>query len=239
MRTAIIVCYNHADYLNQSLKFNDRHYDRVLVATDPNDEINDYKCLELVKVPELAKTNNKGQAINAALELVTYGWITIMDADVVMPYSVDMADMIFDNLREDTIYGTDRLDVCGWDQWQQVKGQLSNPDPEAYTQINAPLMKRYYFRGEGWAPIGFWQTFHSSCGKRYRDDVFEAGKTDAQFAMQWPRSRRGFIPEATVLHLSTPDAQRADNWYGRKTAPFRAEKKPEQNAPAFGGVLYA
>jgi hypothetical protein len=88
-----------------------------------------------------------------------------------------------------------------------------------------PIGTRVAFQhAGGYVPIGFFQLWHADSGvTTYIDGHTDAGREDSNFAAQWPRRRRGFIPEITAYHLESEPAEMGVNWKGRKTKPFRAE----------------
>lgn len=222
MTTAITVSIDWSDYLAETLPFNRKHFDKYILVTVEEDEkthrlATDYSCQ--IRLVHKQVTFNKGLYVNAGISTVKAGWICLLDGDIVLPFSTNMSKLIFSNLDEECIYGTDRLAIKSYDHWQQVKPLLGEDD---YTSIpNAELMKRFYFKGRGWMPIGFFQLFHSKHNRLYPEEMTEAFHQDVPFARQWPRSKSVFLPEATVLHLETPDAAlRGINWFGRSTMQF-------------------
>lgn len=234
--TAITTCYNYDDYLRETLPINRPLFDDYIVVTSRSDYMSYDTAYFYDCWVNHTDDFNKGEAINLAIGGVKDGWIVHLDADIVLPYPADLWEMIRGNLNPQCIYGTDRLDIKGWNHWQRAKPLLGG---EKYVEIpDAEVMGRFYFpKAQGWLPVGFFQMWHSSAKRYYSESYDHAAESDIDFAMQWPRCQRVLLPEATVLHLSTEDSQPAMNWFGRSTARFGAEKKPEQVAPAFGGVM--
>ena len=84
----------------------------------------------------------------------------------------------------------------------------------------------------GWLPIGFFQMWNAASGRlTYPDQHSDAARTDMQFAAQWPRNKRGMIPEIIAYHLeSESGAPMGANWNGRMTPRFAEDSK----APTYG-----
>ena len=76
---------------------------------------------------------------------------------------------------------------------------------------------------EGYVPIGFFQLWNPICSgiNHYPQEHGDAGRSDMLFAMQWPRNKRGFIPEIITIHLESEKlVSMGKNWKGRQTRPF-------------------
>lgn len=85
----------------------------------------------------------------------------------------------------------------------------------------------------GYIPIGFFQLWHAGSTeiKKYPEVHGNAARTDMQFALQWPRTKRSFLPELVVYHLESEPAPMGANWNGRKTKTF-----DQAGGPHYGGV---
>src|SRR5271170_1436469 len=121
---AVIVCRNYGDFLAETLPLNLNHFDDVIVVTDHNDKETVRVCerysVEHFKTDcftEFGDPFNKGKAINLGLSnLKKSDWLLHIDADIVLPHRY--RDMLRrTQLKNDCIYGADRVNVYGWDNW--------------------------------------------------------------------------------------------------------------------------
>jgi hypothetical protein len=123
------------------------------------------------------------------------------------------------------IYGLDRFNVRGHAKWDRF---LEMPELQhecdAYVHLKAfPVATRVMAKDSGgYIPIGFFQMWNPLVSgiRLYPEQHTSAGRGDMVFAKQWPRSKRGFIPEVVGYHLESVDAAMSANWNGRTTAPF-------------------
>ena len=79
---------------------------------------------------------------------------------------------------------------------------------------------------EGYVPIGFFQLWHGSHGRRYPLRQGSAEHTDVLHALQWPRDKRRLLAEVVAVHLESEPSRMGANWSGRTTAPFGPEGWP-------------
>lgn len=235
---AVVVSVNHHDFLAVTLAFNKPQFDKILVITAPEDKdtqrICDYWGVEYLATDAFQSrwgVFKKGFGINEGLDrLDKDAWIVQMDADIALPpnarYCFERAD-----LDTSMIYGIDRVMCPSWEEWQKF---ISSPQPHTegngffinVTHSPFPLGTRVAFDHEGgYIPIGFFQMWHKDSGIfKYPEGHTDAGKEDARFPIQWPRKKRGFIPEVTAYHLESEPAEMAVNWRGRKTKAFGPSK---------------
>src|SRR5208282_2703014 len=250
IETVIVSC-GYSDFLNESLRENLPHLDFVVVVTCPEDEetqkvcrkycvhyvmSNDYEINGSIHSPG---TFNKGRMIRRGFDQISAkDWVMHLDADIILPRRfrrlIEVAD-----LDRRCIYGSDRQDVVGWDDWQRMKTHAGPWDNHMHENAHwfHPKMKvssRWISNIHGYAPIGALQLFHGSefiqNGYHVRNyPVFhsDAARSDVQFALQWDRQKRLLIPELVVLHLVSEEAPIGANWSGRTTKPFG----PEQHRP--------
>jgi hypothetical protein len=72
----------------------------------------------------------------------------------------------------------------------------------------------------GYVPIGFYQMWHGSTGRRYPIAKGNAEHTDVLHSIQWDEQKRHLIPEIIGVHLMSNPAPLGANWQGRTTPRF-------------------
>lgn len=236
---AIVICKDYSDFLEHTLPENASHLDDMVVVTHKDDKKTQAVCnknsIHFVTTEcfdEYGHTFNKGAAINVGLDhLRGEDWILHLDADIVL--CKDFRRMLDRaQLKKENIYGADRVNVYGWDAWQNLKPQLSIHyqdrwfvDPGFSHKADLPegtrLGTRVVHKEYGWIPIGYFQLFHSSHNRRYNVKRGAASGTDILFPAQWKRENRILLPELTVYHLDSElEHKMGTNWKGRKSKPF-------------------
>ena len=233
---AIITSVGCHDFLAHTLMLNKHQFDRIVVVSAPEDKntprICDYWCVECHLTDEFNSRwggFQKGKAINSGLsKLALDGWVAHMDADVALPPNSRHA---FEHAELDPtmVYGIDRVECKSYASWQRFIGNPErNVDGGGWfihtTHSPFPLATRVSFGAEGgYVPIGFFQFWNpaGSGVSRYAEGHDTAGREDSVFTAQWPRGKRGFIPEVIAYHLESEDAPMAVNWKGRRTKPFQ------------------
>lgn len=173
---------------------------------------------------------NKGRVLNLGLgHLRGLDWILHLDADIVLPHRFrNLLDRA--KLRQDTLYGADRMNVYGFDHWQEHKSKLIPSYSSGYfiqPPKEFPIGARIVHSELGYVPIGFFQLWHKSVHRKYPINQGNAEHTDVLFAAQWAREQRILLPEVLVSHLdseSGPTAMGA-NWAGRKTPRFESRHR--------------
>jgi hypothetical protein len=229
---AVVVCDKYADFLVHTLPHNKFLFDRIVVVTSFEDKATQRVCefhhVECIRTDELLSRKgefHKGKGINAGLEALSLrGWAVHLDADIYLPPQTRLLLQAAD-LDPAFIYGIDRFNVRGFEAWAEFQGvpRLQH-ECETYIHLGAfPMGTRVMHRhAGGYVPIGFFQLWNPGVSgvRGYVAGHADAGRGDTLFAQQWPRSRRGFIPEIVGYHLESVDASNAANWSGRTTAPF-------------------
>lgn len=231
---AVIVCKDYADFLEHTLPENMQHLDRCVVVTHPGDKATIDLCrkfgVECVKTEcmhEDGDAFNKGRAINLGLgHFRGHEWFLHLDADIRLPHN--FRNLLHRaKLRKENVYGADRLNVYGFDHWiahkeKTVPAFSGRYFVEAVREF--PLGARIIHDEHGYCPIGYFQLWHQSQGKKYPINQGNAEHTDLLFACQWPRHQRVLLPEVLVYHLESGDGPIAMgvNWNGRKTPPFKS-----------------
>lgn len=233
---AVIISVNYADFLAHTLPLNLRHFDRTIVVTDNMDrrtrDLCEHYFCEVVRTDAFYSSDRafaKSGGINAGLSAIRGDdWVVHMDADIVLPPRtrplLEKAE-----LDPEFIYGVDRMMCRGFDSWMAyVAAPEVQHSCDAFIQANAfPLGARVAkMREDGWAPIGFFQLWNAGrTGRLDYPDHGAADRSDLAFARQWPRSRRGLIPELVAIHLASDDdgSSMGINWRGRKSPHFGPE----------------
>lgn len=234
---AITTCVDHADFLAHTLPLNKSHFDKLIVVTAPEDKgtikVCDYHGVRY-HATDAFRTRwqefRKGAGINEGLALLDKdSWIVHLDADIILPAHFRQA-VASAALDTSMIYGCDRVECQSYEAWQKFIGK-----PEPAIQGNGVFIHTTHspFRfgtrvqfpdAGGWIPIGFFQMWHADSGRLvYPEGHTDAGREDSLFPKQWPRSKRGFLPEVIAYHLESEQAPMAVNWAGRKTKPFQIE----------------
>ena len=168
---------------------------------------------------------NKGLMINLGLAHLRHrGWLLHLDADIVLP---DRLRFILNKSRldEDCIYGADRVNVVGKDDWEAIKQSANGQRQYRHRYLVSPaegrLGARLVHNEYGYCPIGYFQLWHSRHrDRRYHFAQGSAEHSDVLFALQWPAARRILLPGVFVYHLESEPAKMGANWNGRVTRPF-------------------
>lgn len=236
---AVVTCVNYADFLAETLPHNRTLFDKLIVVTAPEDKLTQRICeywhVECL-LTDAFRTRwgefRKGAAINEGLaKLAKHDWLVHLDADILLP---PLTRLLLEaaNLDKRFIYGIDRHIVAGYAPWRKfiaLPGLQQENGIFVHTS-HFPIGVRVTPQAHGgWLPIGFFQMWHASSGRlRYPEDHKDAGRTDMQFAAQWPRQQRALIPEIIGYHLeSQPGAAMGANWSGRTTPRFAADSAAE------------
>lgn len=228
---AVIVCKDYGDFLAQTLPENIHQLDHLIVVTHPSDKETiavcrkySIDCVQTTCMHEDGDKFNKGRAINLGLGHARGGgWLLHLDADVVLPHR--FRDMLHRAKIEDhKLYGADRVNVIGYDNWLKIKHKLHPHYQSGYfvepNHHGHPLGSRIIHHEHGYVPIGYFQLWHSGLGKKYPIHQGNAEHTDVLFAAQWSRRDRVLLPETVVLHLESEKCPMGTNWHGRKTRRF-------------------
>lgn len=236
---AITVCIGYDDFLHETAKWNIPHFDEWIVVTEPQDERTrevcrkfNLKCLLSDDGKRHGKPFNKGRLIERALQLTSENaWRLHIDSDIALPHGFRHLLQTAD-LHEDFIYGADRIDVCGWNQWQKLQSiGFMNHSLDYHCRVNIPpgfhMGTRWAHPKFGYCPIGFFQLWNSAADewrgvrtRTYPSEHNSACRTDVQFALLWDRHRRAVLPELITAHLISEDSHKGKNWNGRKSCCF-------------------
>ena len=246
---AVTVCVGYGDILKVVAPYNRPHLARWIVVTTAQDEETRQVCrshsIDCLTTEEFTREGPgsfcKSRGINKGLDqLRGDGWLMHLDADICLPF--DFAQCAADaDMQPGHIHGVDRINVAGEAAWEAVKRQgLYSREGGWLAEKRRPetwVGGQPAGNGIGWAPIGFlqiWKGSHTLTWdfprKRYPEAHGNAARTDVQFALQWDRKHRTFIPELLVFHLETEAAQMGANWGGRKTRRWGQPPLPQSLA---------
>lgn len=226
-----MVCVDYSDFLAWTLPHNRAQFDSMVVVTTPEDKKTQalcshyhVKCVTTDVFYENGYAFNKAAGINVGLKsLSRKGWVVHMDADILLPpRAKEMLERSQPN--KDFIYGLDRMNCPDFpslvkfmaEPEQQYAGQ-------AYVCFNAFPMGARLVIESGYVPIGFFQMWNpTGSGVQLYSEKhdYKNNHSDVEHALQWPRNRRGFIPEIVSVHLESEASPQGQNWRGRKSKPF-------------------
>lgn len=234
----VVTCWNYGDFLTETLPFIISQVDRVVVVTDHEDDHTKALCekwsVECVPTDAFKEKGDafcKGAGINLGLAALRQeGWIIHMDADIVVP--LQLRNMLAKSgLQRHCIYGAERMNVCGWERWSKLKLELLSEPQFAYRYLvsspnDLPVGSHLVHRERGYAPIGYFQMWHSEYmhqhSLRYPEVEGTAENMDVQWSLRWPRHQRHLLPTFRVFHLESEPCDMGANWHGRTTKPFKA-----------------
>ena len=230
----VIVCDRYDDFLRYTVKENKFLFDRLVVVTSYEDAATRRVCeffhVECIPTDELETRKGrfcKGAGINVGLAALTKrDWVVHLDADIWLPPQTRNL-LVGGDLDKHSIYGIDRFIVRGLDAWQGfLEAPVMKLQHEDYTWVHLeafPIGTRVCAYG-GYMPLGFFQMWNPGVSgiTTYPSEHTTAARGDVAFATQWPRARRGFLPEVVGYHLESLDAAKGANWDGRTTARFAA-----------------
>lgn len=218
MIRAIIVSVDYADLLSITLPYNRHHFSEVMVVTSYNDE-------DTVRVAQengahVYRTNafytdgavfNKFRALEEGLDAFgRYGWMCIMDADVLWPKHIDWSFLDMDYQK-------------AYNNFEMEEGYLYTPLRRMCEDITAvphePYWKSYPLHPQQIEWAGYTQIFHAEDphlppAPWHQTNWKHAGGADSFFQQLWPASCK-LRPPFECLHLGRAGV----NWAGRVT-PF-------------------
>jgi Glycosyl transferase family 2 len=234
----VTVCVGYADFLAETLRENLPLVDNMVVVTSPDDDETRAVCRRHSVHHVLSRDHERGGPFNKARmiqrgfdQVGAQDWVLYLDADIVLPRKFrQFCDWA--HLDERGIYGADRCNLSGFDEWKRLKQHAGSWDNHSHEcghwfHPTFPTGSRWVSSIHGYVPIGFFQLFHGEAivehgyhVRQYRQDHGDAARTDVQFALQWDRRDRHVLPEAVVLHLDSGKSSIGANWAGRTTPRF-------------------
>jgi Glycosyltransferase like family 2 len=249
---AVIVCVGYGDFLAATLPENLPLLDDVVIVTSPDDEETRAVCRKHSVHHVISNDHrrdgpfNKARMIQRGFDQIgAQDWVLHLDADIVLPRKFrKYAEWA--HVDEQSIYGADRCNLTGWDEWQRLKHYAGAWDNHAHEcghwfHPKFPVGSRWVSKIHGYVPIGFFQMFHGTAMiehgyhlRNYPLQHGDAARTDVQFALQWDRRKRQVLPEVVVLHLESETSALGANWKGRTTPRFgppHSVRKHEDKGP--------
>lgn len=250
---AFLVSVDYTDLLSITLSYNRHHFSDVYVITSSADAKNvEPICREnrahMIVTDlfwEREATFNKWAALEYGLDLAgRYGWICIMDADVLWPKKLFVRTCLGDGPVYLDVEGTDEQSPPEYTRFKVKWGQLCSP---LRRMFNPPNWSEWVTRHgvlpeESWTnfPIhrnvaewaGYSQIFHADdphlpSPPWHQTDWKHAGGADSFFQNLWPVECK-VRPPFEVLHLGDAGA----NWCGRSTPYLDGTKHPQAEVRA-------
>lgn len=202
---AFIVCVDYSDLLRITLPQNINHFEQVVVVTAHrdvktidfiSDTIAPFERVSLCMTDAFYADGahfNKWKALDHALEIYAFGWVVLLDADILLPKFLPELNLTIGNL-----YSPFRRMV-------QHNGPYVVPHDSHFDQFVRHEEKEF---------AGYCQIFHSSdpvLGPHpwHQQNWTHAGGADTFFQMKWPEEKK-IRPPFEVLHFGFP----AQNWCG-------------------------
>lgn len=229
---AVLVSVDYTDLLSLTLPYNRTHFDRVVVVTDLNGSKEVYDICKRHEAQVYATNTfynggakfNKWAALEEALTEcdLRKEWLTIMDADVLWPQSLEVRDeperLILDMPH-------DQLCLIPGNLCTPLRHMMTNlgalqhawgTEPRTILPPESEWSKYPIHRNTGeWA--GYSQIFHCSdpvLGKApwHQTNWTHAGGADSFFQAKWSPTNK-MRPPFNCLHLGEPGV----NWFGRSS----------------------
>lgn len=226
---AVITSVGFDDVLDETLDNNHPHLDTAIIVTSHYD-IQTQKvarkhgaiCVQTDLFHKNDRNFNKGAAINAGFNHFQYnGWRLHIDADIAFPDN--FRRMLFNHmhLEKDCIYGADRVDIIGMEEWLKVKNHTQYKHG-VFIHTPGKIGSRFVHNLYGYLPIGYLQLWHAKCQMSYPYSLGTAAHDDVMFSMQWPESQRRLLPGVVCYHLCASEPKLGENWDGnRKQERFK------------------
>lgn len=159
-----------------------------------------------------------------------------LDSDIIL-HSMTRRTLNSLKLDEEFMYGIDRLNCYGMQEWIDYKNHPTGMLVEnwklqpLHLEMGTRLVHHYGMEGEngrfeGWRPLGYFQLCHRSRFPIYDFNTLGADHCDLEFARRWHRDKRALIPELYCIHLESEERKKAINWYGRKSSQFVLKQSP-------------
>lgn len=213
---AILVAVDYSDYLQYTLPYNRHHFDDVMVVTTPLDsgairiaEENHCKVFCTNAFYDDGADFNKWKALESALDTYgRYGWLCLMDADVLWPKKIDhqvyQTGFLYGPLRR--MLREVQYPFPPESEWRKYQVHRNVNEWAGYTQI--------FHADDPHLPAPPWHEIN------WR----HAGGADSFFQRLWPASNKIRTPWE-VLHLGASGC----NWCGRAT-DYLGGGKPEDGS---------
>jgi len=218
----VMVCVGYSDFLEITLPWNVRHWDKTVVVTSPEDSLTaetakKYGALVVISDSYRAKGArfNKGSMLNAGMAALDHDdWVMLTDADILLP--PDFRE-IFDHhvWNPDIFYQATRLNTPRESPLQWINKYKQDPTLADTLPADPD-------------PWGYFQLFHSAArslrglGKNvYSEAFFSAGNVDKHFMERWPDDKR-YLTHFKVVHID--HGPQSTNWCGRRSPPLGSSR---------------
>jgi hypothetical protein len=206
----LTTCVGYDDILALTLPRNLHHFNDYLVVTSLDDErtaqlVSTMPGVRLFRTDAFTRGGdrfNKGRAIEEAFDILgRWGWILLLDADIVLPPVFAPGP-----LDQETIYGVQRRQSP--DASVDIDGDWANCD----LWSSAPT-------------YGYFQLFHADAEVLrsrpwYPTGWGHAGDSDGEFTRKFSANK---VLEGSVLHIGLTEK----NWCGRATPRLDGQPVPE------------
>ncbi len=215
---AVVICVAYSDFLRWTLPVNRKHFSRIVVVTDLSDDAtvevalaNDVDVIRTSVFTDSGATFAKYAGIELGLDHIgREGWITLLDADVLIPKTWDQSELHPGNLYCPLRRMCKDYPPPPESKWREypidsvMRGAKEYPPPDWF--------------------LGYMHTFHASdphlgVPPWHGHGHNTAARGDMVFFQKWPLRNR-IRPSFEVLHIG----EERQNWYGRRT--------PEYGTPA-------
>lgn len=209
--TAVVVCVGRAEQLRETLAWNAKLVDELVVVTDTLNEstkLGNVRFVASTRFREMGHAFNKGKMINDALTSISNpDWILLTDADVFL--SPKLPEFMRTHaINPGVLYGTHRYDInpkrvadfkAGRNagSWPAAVGV--NLEPNGYFQL---------FNRRAHAIRARWPAVMS-------ESFCSAGGVDSWFLQQFPADKRCVVPQLAVVHIAHAKTAGAD-WNGER-----------------------
>ena len=237
---AVTVCAGYADFLAATLPENLPHLNRLVVVTAPDDWETMAVCKQFSVECRATNLMTSGGARFAKARGIDYGlaflasknWVLHFDADIAFPPDLRRS-LVNRPMNPSYLYGADRVYCNSYADWQAHLATQRHQHRDHY-RVDPPrfaLGSRVKIHAyDGYLPIGYFQLWHGSTGRRYPTTQQDGAEhTDVLHAIQWGAEERHLLPDFFVVHLDSEPAAMGANWQGRRTprfGPTRATARP-------------
>jgi len=229
---ALTVCVGFSDYLEHFLKYNLKHFDKLIVVTTKSDTSTIKLCKSIkvnyVFTNRLGQSFNKGKAINDGLKKLSMkDWLLIIDADIILEKQFrNKTEQQKLNIKK--LYGAIRINCLDYPSWEKYS-LLNGSEQELFLKNES--LKKMYKRNRTvreWNSgrkqiVGYFQLLN--CKNKiieYPEQYEGANKSDREFFNQWEFFNREFLQNINVLHLDNT-GRKGINWFGRKSPEFKKD----------------
>lgn len=220
MLNAILVCVDYSDLLSITLPYNRHHFDSVTVVTSFADEATAQVALSndaLVYQTNAFYTDgavfNKFRALEEGLDFIgRFGWICIMDADILWPKDADLSF----------------TSHYFWQEHNNLYTPLRRMCEEMPMGVpHEPYWKSYPLHPQQQEFAGYTQIFHAEDkhlppAPWHQTNWKHAGGADSFFQALWPAHCK-IRPPFECLHLGRAGV----NWAGRVTPYLDGTQHPQ------------